>query len=93
MLTVVVMKRDDPRGIDERLHEFFVAVLAFLDTIPPEPTTRKLIEQHRAARGICWIDWRQSGGGTGWLDASGEDPRQDRRDVKATGRGKRFWPW
>ena len=45
MLFVVVMKRDDENGIDERSHRFFVAVLGFVDTIPVGPNTKKLIEQ------------------------------------------------
>jgi four helix bundle protein len=45
------MKRDDENGIDERSHEFFVEVLAFVETIPVGPKTNKLIEQLAAAAG------------------------------------------
>jgi hypothetical protein len=45
------MKRDDENGIDERSHKFFVNVLAFVDTIPIEPKTKKLIEQLAASAG------------------------------------------
>lgn len=51
VLVVIVMKRDDERGIDERSHKFFVAVLACVDTIPPAPKSKKLIEQLAAAAG------------------------------------------
>jgi hypothetical protein len=51
VLIVVVMKRDDENGIDERSHRFFVAVLGFVDTIPVAPNTKKLIEQLAAAAG------------------------------------------
>jgi four helix bundle protein len=39
------MKRDDPRGIDERSFRFYTDVLGFLDTVPRGPKTNKLIEQ------------------------------------------------
>jgi len=45
------MKRKDENGIDERSHRFFVNVLAFVDTIPIEPKTKRLIEQLAAAAG------------------------------------------
>jgi len=51
VLIVVVMKRDDENGIDERSHRFFVAVLGFVDTIPVGPNTKKLIEQLAASAG------------------------------------------
>jgi len=37
--------RDDPNGIDERSFRFFIDVLDFVDTIPKEPKTNKIIEQ------------------------------------------------
>jgi hypothetical protein len=51
VLVALVMKRDDENGIDERSHRFFVSVLAFVDTIPVEPKTKRLIEQLAAAAG------------------------------------------
>jgi four helix bundle protein len=39
------MKRDDADGIDERTFRFQCDVLAFLDTIPIKPTSKRLIEQ------------------------------------------------
>ena len=39
------MKRDDPRGIDERSFRFYCDVLRFLETMPRGPTTDKLIAQ------------------------------------------------
>ena len=58
------MKRDDPRGIDERSHKFFVAVLAFLDTIPSQPTTKKLIEQLAASAGSIGGNREEALGGS-----------------------------
>jgi hypothetical protein len=39
------VKRDDPRGIDERSFRFYTDVLGFLDTVPRGPKTDRLIEQ------------------------------------------------
>jgi len=45
------MKRDDQDGIDERSFRFFCDVLAFVDTIPKEPKTARIIEQLVGAAG------------------------------------------
>lgn len=58
------MKRDDENGIDERSHRFFVAVLAFVDTIPVEPKTKKLIEQLAASAGSIGGNREEALGGS-----------------------------
>jgi four helix bundle protein len=45
------MKRDDENGIDERSFRFYRDVLSFLETVPAEPKTTKLIEQLAASAG------------------------------------------
>ena len=64
VLVAVVMKRDDENGIDERSHRFYVSVLAFLDTIPVEPKTKKLIEQLAAAAGSIGGNREEALGGS-----------------------------
>jgi four helix bundle protein len=64
VLVVVVMKRDDENGIDERSHRFFVNVLAFIDTIPAEPKTKKLIEQLAASAGSIGGNREEALGGS-----------------------------
>jgi four helix bundle protein len=58
------MKRDDENGIDERSHRFFVNVLAFVDTIPVEPKTKRLIEQLAAAAGSIGGNREEALGGS-----------------------------
>ena len=58
------MKRDDERGIDERSHNFFVNVLAFVDTIPIGPKTNKLIEQLAGAAGSIGGNREEALGGS-----------------------------
>lgn len=58
------MKRDDPKGIDERSHKFFVAVLAFVDTIELGPKTNKLVEQLAAAAGSIGGNREEALGGS-----------------------------
>jgi len=43
--SIPCMKRDDPNGIDERSFRFYCDVLDFLDTVPIDPKTKRLIEQ------------------------------------------------
>ena len=64
MLIVVVMKRDDKNGIDERSHRFFVAVLGFVNTIPVAPNTKKLIEQLAGAAGSIGGNREEALGGS-----------------------------
>jgi len=58
------MKRDDENGIDERSHRFFVDVLAFVDTIPVGPNTKKLIEQLAGAAGSIGGNREEALGGS-----------------------------
>ena len=64
MLFTVVMKRDDKNGIDERSHRFYVDVLAFVDTIPAGPKTKKLIEQLAGAAGSIGGNREEALGGS-----------------------------
>ena len=45
------MKRNDPKGIDERSFRFYQRVLEFVETIPNEPKTKRLIEQLAGSAG------------------------------------------
>jgi len=58
------MKRDDENGIDERSFRFFRDVLAFVDTIPVEPKTKKIIEQLTAAAGSIGANREEALGGS-----------------------------
>jgi hypothetical protein len=64
VLIVVVMKREDRDGIDERSFRFFVDVLAFVDTIPLGPKTNKLVEQLAAAAGSIGGNREEALGGS-----------------------------
>ena len=64
MLIVVVMTRDDKNGIDERSHRFYVEVLAFIDTIPTGPKTKKLIEQLTGSAGSIGGNREEALGGS-----------------------------
>jgi four helix bundle protein len=48
---VVIVKPDDPNGIDERSFRFFCDVLDFVDTVPKGPKTTEVIEQLVSASG------------------------------------------
>jgi four helix bundle protein len=58
------MRRDDEKGIDERSHKFYVAVLAFVDTIPLGPKTNKLVEQLADAAGSIGGNREEALGGS-----------------------------
>jgi four helix bundle protein len=58
------MKRNDENGIDERSFRFFRDVLAFVDTIPVEPKTKKIIEQLTAAAGSIGANREEALGGS-----------------------------
>jgi hypothetical protein len=54
------MKRDDENGIDERSFRFFRDVLAFVETIPVEPKTKKIIRYNEisprgANESVRWL--------------------------------------
>ena len=58
------MKRDDENGIDERSFRFFRDVLAFVETIPVEPKTKKIIEQLAGAAGSIGANREEALGGS-----------------------------
>jgi four helix bundle protein len=58
------MKRDDPRGIDERSFRFFCDVLVFVETIPRDPKTDSLIEQLAGAAGSITANRDEALGGS-----------------------------
>ncbi len=64
MLFVVDMKRDDENGIDERSFRFFRDILTFVDTIPVEPKTKKIIEQLTGAAGSIGANREEALGGS-----------------------------
>ncbi len=59
-----LVKRDDERGIDERSFRFFCDVIAFVDSIPREPKTNKLIEQLVDAAGSIGSNREEALGGS-----------------------------
>lgn len=56
------MKRGHENGIDERSFRFFCDVLAFVDTIPTTPKTKKIIEQLVAAAGSIGSNREEASG-------------------------------
>ena len=64
LLLGVVMKRDDENGIDERSFRFFRDVLTFVETIPVEPKTKKLIEQLVGSAGSIGANREEALGGS-----------------------------
>jgi four helix bundle protein len=62
------MKRDDEKGIDERSFRFFRDVLAFVETIPVEPKTKKIIEQLVAAAGSIGGNREEALGGSSYTE-------------------------
>ena len=64
VLSVVVMEWDDSNGIDERSLRFFCDVLAFVDTIPLGPKTKKLVEQLVDSAGSIGANREEALGGS-----------------------------
>ena len=58
------MKRGDENGIDERSFRFFCEVLEFVDTIPKDPKTVRIIEQLTAAAGSIGANREEALGGS-----------------------------
>jgi len=58
------VKRDDKDGIDERSFRFLCDVVAFVDTIPRDPKTNKIIEQLVDAAGSIGSNREEALGGS-----------------------------
>src|SRR5689334_15600829 len=57
------MKRDDEHGIDERSFRFYQRVLAFLETVPENPRTARLIEQLAGSSGSITVNREEATAG------------------------------
>jgi four helix bundle protein len=58
------MRRDDTNGIDERSFRFFCDVLAFVESIPVEPKTIKIIQQLVGSAGSIGANREEALGGS-----------------------------
>jgi four helix bundle protein len=68
MLGVTGMSRQDENGIDERSFRFFCDVLAFVDTVPVQPKTAKIIEQLVDAAGSIGGNREEALGGSSYRE-------------------------